>query len=143
MDPIQKSLALALCSQALLTMLVWIYLYVTRIGHMRKNRITAQALAAPGNIEKLLAPVVNPSDNFENLFEMPVLFYVAILFLFVSGTGDGMFAAMAWIFVIGRALHSIIHCTYNQVMHRFTCYAISSLAVWAIWLRMTWKILGD
>lgn len=136
MNPIQKSLALTLCAQAFVTIAVWCYLYVTRVGHMQKNQIHPQALAKPGKTEVLLAPVVNPSDNFENLFEVPVLFYVAVLFLFVSGLEDPTFVVMAWIFVIGRALHSLIHCTYNRVMHRFAFYAISTLSVWAMWFKI-------
>jgi len=29
-----------------------------------------------------------------------------------------------------RAVHSFIHCSYNNVMHRFLAYLASSLALW-------------
>jgi hypothetical protein len=47
----------------------------------------------------------------------------------VSGTA----LALAWAFVALRALHSLIHVTYNRVVHRFAAYAASTLCVFALW----------
>jgi NAD(P)-dependent dehydrogenase (short-subunit alcohol dehydrogenase family) len=42
----------------------------------------------------------------------------------------------------GRTLaHSAIHCTYNQVMHRFTVYAASSLLLFMLWFMLGVRIL--
>jgi hypothetical protein len=30
-------------------------------------------------------------------------------------------------------LHSLIQCSYNKVMHRFTVYAVSTSLVWVLW----------
>ncbi len=74
--------------------------------------------------------VSNPSDNLKNLFEIPVLFYALILYLFVTQQIDMVYVATAWIFVVFRTLHSIVHCTFNYVMLRFNLYLISAIAVW-------------
>ena len=88
-----------------------------------------------------LKSAVNPSDNFENLFEMPVLFYVAALLIFVTGLTDPIYVFGAWAFVALRAIHSIVHCTYNKIMHRFYFYAASSIVLWLMWFRISYQLL--
>ena len=81
------------------------------------------------------AEVSGPSNNFKNLLEMPVVFYVICLYLTVFGMVDSVHVTCAWVFVAGRVLHSLIHCTYNRVIHRFLVYLVSSLAVWVMVVR--------
>lgn len=89
----------------------------------------------PANSRLSPPEVSKPSDNLKNLFEIPVLFYALALYLFVTGNVDTLHVACGWIFVIFRMLHSIVHCTFNHVMTRFGCYAISTAAVWVILIR--------
>src|SRR3954468_17890882 len=115
----------------LLTLLVWVYMYIRRISFIRKNNISPKDLAVPGALAQLSpAEVSNPSDNLKNLFEIPVLFYALALYLFVTEQVDAAYLATAWIFVAFRALHSAVHCTFNLVMLRFCLYLIATLAVW-------------
>jgi hypothetical protein len=115
----------------LLTLLVWVYMYIRRISFITKNNINPKDLAVPGALVQLSpAAVSNPSDNLKNLFEVPVLFYALALYLFVTGQVDAAYLAAAWIFVAFRALHSAVHCTFNLVMLRFYLYLIATLAVW-------------
>jgi hypothetical protein len=73
---------------------------------------------------------------------MPVLFYVALVLSMVLMIQDGMLVALAWAFVLLRALHSLVHCTYNQVMHRFGLYIASSLILLMMWIRLATYILS-
>ena len=41
---------------------------------------------------------------------------------------------LAWAFVAGRVLHSLIQCSYNKVLHRFAVYSLSTCVVWVLWL---------
>jgi hypothetical protein len=120
----------------LLTLLVWIYMYVRRIAFIRGNDISPADLAEPGRLAQLSpAAVSNPSDNLKNLFELPVLFYALALLLFVTAQVDATHVTAAWVFVGFRALHSAVHCTFNLVMLRFSLYLISTLAVWLMLAR--------
>jgi hypothetical protein len=115
----------------LLTLVVWVYMYIRRIHFLTKNEISPKDLEVPGALEKVSpAEVSNPSDNLKNLFEMPVLFYALSLYLFVSNQVDAAYVIAGWVFVGLRTLHSIVHCTFNLVMLRFYLYALSSVAVW-------------
>jgi hypothetical protein len=127
----------------LLTLLVWVFMYVRRIGWINANDISPKDLAVPGALAQLSpAEVANPSDNFKNLFEIPVLFYALALYLFVTGQVDTAYVAAAWVFVAFRALHSAVHCTVNIVMLRFSMYLVSTLAVWFIAARAGMHLLG-
>jgi hypothetical protein len=111
-----------------LTLVVWITLYARRIPFIRS--LGDVDLSFPGELARLSpASVSNPSDNFKNLFEMPVLFYALALYLFVAGQVDGAYLAAGWIFAAFRVLHSAVHCTFNHVMLRFSLYLISCLAL--------------
>ena len=122
----------------LLTMAVWVYMYVRRIGFITANRIGAQELAVPGELAKRSPPAVsNPSDNLKNLFEVPVIFYAVALYLFVTEQVDAVYLGAAWAFVVFRVLHSAVHCTFNLVLLRFYLYLAATLAVWFLVVRAT------
>jgi hypothetical protein len=90
----------------LLTLLVWMYMYIRRIRFITKNNINPKDLTVPGALAQLSpAAVSNPSDNLKNLFEIPVLFYALALYLFVTNQVDAAYVSAAWIFVAFRALH--------------------------------------
>jgi hypothetical protein len=122
----------------LLTLLVWVYMYIRRIRFLTKSNISPKDLAVPGALAQLSpAAVSNPSDNLKNLFEIPVLFYALVLYLFVNHQVDAAYVGAAWIFVAFRVLHSAVHCTFNLVMLRFYLYLIATLAIWFMVVRAT------
>lgn len=125
-----------------LTAVVWVVLYVTRIRAMRRAGKPAQAYTVPDRITEFLPEKANyPANNFKNLFELPVLFYVAILLSLLLMIQDGLLVQLAWGFVILRIAHSVIHCTYNNVNHRFAAYALSCLFLLFMWIRLASFIL--
>ena len=126
----------------LLTLVVWIYMYVRRIGFIRRERLDPRRLEVPGELARVSpAAVSNPSDNLKNLFELPVLFYALALLLFVTNRVDAAYVVAAWVFVAFRVAHSLVHCTFNRVLVRFYCYLAASLALWFMLLRAAYEIL--
>jgi hypothetical protein len=77
-----------------------------------------------------------PNRNFMNLLEMPVLFYVACLVVYVIGKVDAWSLGLAWLYVALRIAHSVIHVTYNHVIHRMRAFALSFLVLIALWIRI-------
>ncbi len=123
-----------------LTALVWVKLYADRLGEMRARRIDPQALAsaraAAGELE-----ITAAADNFRNLFEVPVLFYLLCIALVLTGSSTPGFVAAAWTYVGLRAVHSLIHVTYNRVVHRFLVYVASTLLLFGMWAAFVARIL--
>lgn len=126
-----------------LTFLVWVYMYIRRISFITSRNISPKDLAVPGTLAQITPPSVsNPSDNFKNLFEIPVLFYALVLYLFVTKQVDTVYVNAAWVFVVFRALHSAVHCTFNLIMLRFYLYLFATLAVWFIAFRAAFIRFG-
>ena len=118
-----------------LTFLVWVRLYQLRLGEMARKRIDAQDLASAADSARLLVDT-RASDNFRNLFELPVLFYAGVLLAAQLGVADIASLVLAWSFVGLRAVHSVVHCTFNHVMTRFVAYALATLVLFAFWARL-------
>jgi len=119
-------------AMVLVTALVWIKLYVDRLAELGELKVDPQSIrnstVAAGVLKR-----VESSDNFKNLFEVPVLFYALCACLAASDQVTPFFVVAAWVFVALRALHSFIHVTYNQVMHRFYSYAAGTVLVFVMW----------
>jgi hypothetical protein len=95
-----------------LTIVVWFRMYTSRVAEMKRERIHPQAVATSAQMAARITDS-RASDNFRNLFELPVLFYVALLVLALIGQVTSITLLLAWLFVALRVLHSAIHCTYN------------------------------
>ncbi len=128
------SIALACVALALLTSLVALRMLVVRVGEMRQKRIHPQQIATSAQAATKLQSI-QVSDNYRNLFEMPVMFYAVSALLLVTGNASAFFVAGAWLYVLLRCVHSIIQCTYNRVMHRFAVFASSFVVLLVLWVR--------
>jgi putative endopeptidase len=113
--------------------IVWVRMYVVRIGEMKKLRIHPQAVAVSTQAVARFQNVAT-ADNFRNLFEVPVLFFAVCLALAASNRVTAIQVILAWIYVLLRLTHSVIHLTYNRVMHRFFVYSTSTVVVFLMWL---------
>jgi hypothetical protein len=123
-----------------LTFLVWVRLYIDRISELRSRQISPQDISTARQMAERLNNT-NAADNFKNLFEMPVLFYVFCLTIFVTQSVTVVLVGGSWLYVLLRVAHSVIHCTYNNVLHRFTVYATSSLLLFGLWFMFGIRIL--
>ena len=132
-------LVLPLLAMVGLTLLVWVRLYWVRLPEMRRAKIDPQRLA--GSADKHLLKDTRASDNFINLFEVPVLFYVLVLATIQAGVHDAALFGLAWAFVGFRGLHSLIQCSYNRVVHRFIAYVLATLALFAYLGRLAWVLV--
>ncbi len=72
--------------------------------------------------------------NFINLFEIPVLFYALCLALYATHNVTETLLVLSWIYVLLRVAHSVIHVSYNKILHRFSIYATSSFVLLAMWI---------
>ena len=75
------------------------------------------------------------TDNYNHLFEQPVLFYAVVVFLHLSQMSDGLFVQMAWAYCALRAVHSFIHLTSNNVSARALTFIIATIILIAMILR--------
>jgi hypothetical protein len=75
-----------------------------------------------------------PANNFRNQFELPVLFYALVAFLLVTTKADLVEVVLAWIFVISRILHTLVHLGSNVVMRRGMAFLLGIMALLVMWV---------
>lgn len=125
-----------------LTLAVWIYMYVRRLGFIFSNGLDP-ARMTPSELAQRSPPAVSaPSDNLKNLFEMPTVFYAVVLYLHAVQQVDAPHVAAAWAFFALRVLHSAVHCTFNYIPLRFSLYVLSSAALWFMVARAAYVALA-
>ncbi len=74
------------------------------------------------------------SANLSNQFEWPLFFYIAIVLLIATGEPiDSVQIYLAWVFVIGRVLHSIVQIFTDNIRLRGMVFTINFAAVLAMW----------
>ena len=69
------------------------------------------------------------SDNYNHLMEQPTIFYATAFAAQLAGQADGLNLGLAWAYVVLRVVHSVIQCTVNVVMLRFTVFTLSTIAL--------------
>ena len=138
--PAVNPLLLPLLAMVGVALLVWVRLYLVRIPEMKRSRIDPQRLA--GSADKGLLKDTRASDNFVNLFEVPVLFHLALIVAFLAQQVTPLVLGLAWAFVAGRVLHSLIQCSYNKVMHRFRAFALGMFVLLVLWTVLGYGLIA-
>lgn len=117
------------------TMAMWLWMYATRIPAMSKAKVDPDRLANDPEVtlDKVLPPRVQwKAHNYNHLHEAPTVFYAIAIVLAILGQGDGLNAALGWIYVALRVVHSLVQVTVNKVLVRFTVFLLSSLVLIAL-----------
>lgn len=123
------------------TMIMWVWMYATRIPAINKLPKPTEPGADQGwtgsMLENLIPREVQwKAHNYNHLHEAPTVFYAVALALALIGQGDGLNATIAWAYVALRVIHSIFQATVNKVMPRFALFALSSLCLMALTLHL-------
>mgnify|MGYP003477646497 CR=1 FL=1 len=80
--------------------------------------------------------------HWDNLFELPTLFYAGCLTAFILGGVSSWTLAFAWIFAVLRVVQSVIHMTYNAPTQRGGAFALSVVFVFALWVNVGMTIIA-
>ena len=128
------------------TMVMWAWMYATRIPAMKRAQIdTANLVGGTGkDLDQVLpAEVQWKSHNYNHLHEAPTLFYAVAIILAIVGLGDGLNAILAWVYVGLRVIHSLVHATVNKVVVRFLLFALSSLVLIVLIVHAAMAVFGS
>ncbi|WDR02962.1 MAPEG family protein [Devosia algicola] len=129
---LDKALFLAMAAQVFLTFAVLMLLGRERVPRVMSGEIAVKDIAVERDAYPLKARLL--SNNFDNQFQLPVLFYVACILSLSAGDTGWFDVILAWLFVALRYVHSIIHVTTNRVHRRFAVYAMGMLVLALLWL---------
>lgn len=117
------------------TMVMWLWMYATRIPAMNRAGIDGSKLV--GSTGSSLDAAIEPkvqwiAHNYNHLHEAPTVFYAVALSLAIMGAGSGTAAMIAWLYVGLRIAHSLVQALVNRVIIRFAVFALSSFALMAL-----------
>lgn len=118
------------------TMVVWIWMYATRLPALGRAGIDAKNMIGStggGLRDDLVAKGEEKAswvaDNYNHLHEAPTVFYAVSLVLAMIGQGDNLNATIAWAYVGLRVAHSLVQILSNRVLVRFGLFVLSTLAL--------------
>lgn len=121
------------------TLTVLALIPVRRFRAGGKGQVTADDFKY-GESVRVPGEVSLPNRNFMNLLEAPVLFYVLCVLQYVTRSPIPYFIFGAWLYVALRIAHSLIHLTYNNVMHRLAAFAASNAVLIGLWLALLFAV---
>ncbi|PUA26572.1 MAG: hypothetical protein B0W54_22755 [Cellvibrio sp. 79] len=85
------------------------------------------------NTGEMPADIAQAAKNYSNLFEIPVLFYIAGTIAIAMDVESLAMVVFAWLFVVSRLVHSWVHLTYNNVIHRMWAFMAGNICLVIIW----------
>lgn len=119
-------------AMVLLTTVVLLRTFFERRRQVRAERIHFRDIPSASQMAARFTDT-RAADNYRNLFEMPVLFYLALWVAYATSQVSATVLVLAWSYFGLRALHSAIHCSYNRIKHRFYAFFASNLVLWTLW----------
>jgi hypothetical protein len=117
------------------TLIIWIWMYATRIPAVNAAQLDPQAARFPGSLDVLPDHARQVADNYNHLFEQPTIFYALVFYIYMAGTADPLAIWLAWAYVVLRVIHSLIQCTVNRVPLRFAVFALGTLVLMVLTVR--------
>jgi hypothetical protein len=131
----------AILAMGVLSLVMFIWMYATRLPAFSKARLDPQEAMHPGSYhDRIPSEVRRVADNYNHLFEAPTLFYAITLAIVLLGLADSVHAWCAWAFVGFRALHSLVQATVNKVALRFSLFVLSWIAMGAMIVRASLEV---
>ncbi len=120
------------------TMIMWAWMYATRLPAMAKvPGLDAKNMVGGlgTDLDKVLTGKIQwIAHNYNHLHEQPTVFYAVALSLAFMDQGDGINAGLAWTYVILRVAHSLVQALWNRVMVRFMIFLTSGVVLVAMTL---------
>lgn len=119
----------------LLTFIIGFLTVKVRFASVKKGDVKAKyfKLMAGQDVPEI---ITKTSRNFNNQFEVPVLFYVVCTLYISLGIESVVAVCFAWLFVALRFIHSYIHITYNHILHRMSVFVAAFLCVIVMWINL-------
>ncbi|NJM30883.1 MAG: MAPEG family protein [Rhizobiales bacterium] len=96
-------------------------------GETKVRDIALDTKAWPDKVKAL-------GNNFDNQFDVPMLWYAACALLVATGLADWVSVALSWAFVAARIAHSVVHTGSNYVPLRMRVFLAGFAIVFLMWL---------
>ncbi len=134
-----QSVLLPLFVEVVLTFVLLFWSGRLRVGAVRRGEVHPRDIALR---EQNWGPRETKVANaYHNQLEIPVLFYVLTILAITTRQADLIFVVLAWVFVVARVVHAVVHVTSNQIGQRFAAFAVSVIVLAIMWAIFIVRIL--
>ncbi|GGF88037.1 MULTISPECIES: MAPEG family protein [Cysteiniphilum] len=115
----------------------------SRIHAIRKEKITLNDLRTMDFCKKEHPWLEITSRHLDNLFQMPVLFYICFIIILLNPElmQISYFLILGWLFVSFRIINSIIHLTTNNLSLRLCSFLLSTAFLFTIILMLLIELI--
>ena len=136
----QQELLIPVFLHFLLTMVLGVILGLVRrnalkTGKARVRDVVLDTRQWPENVRKL-------SNNFDNQFQLPMLWYSGVAFTLILGLADTVTAVLSWAFLASRLAHSYVHIGRNILVQRFFVFVLGAVTLSLYWLWLALQVFG-
>jgi len=124
------------------TLIIWIWMYATKIPAMQKAKIDPESALHPGALSMLPSKVRVIGDNYNHLHEQPTVFYALAFYTHLVGAGDAVNIWLAWSYVAIRIAHSLAQIVVRKVMVRFPLFVLAAIVLIVLAVRNVMALGG-
>lgn len=118
--------------QALVSLWLYIPMSRARFDSVRTGAANAHDFKLPKQNEP--DSIAHLGNAVSNQFELPVLFFAVCLAAHSAQIVDWPLLIAAWLFVLIKSTHSLVHSTKNKLRHRFRLFALSYFVSILMWV---------
>jgi len=122
-------------TMVVLTLIVAGILLFSRINAAKSGSVDPRVFKL-NQSKEIPERLIQITNNYSNLFEIPVLFYIACLLCMVWQFQSQLMLGLAWVFVASRIVHSWIHLTRNKIIPRLFAFLTSVICVLIMWIML-------
>jgi hypothetical protein len=106
-----------------------------KAGKSRIRDISLNTKAWPDEVLKL-------GNNFDNQFEVPLMWYACCGLLVATGLADIVSVVLSWAFVLARIVHALIHTGSNDVPKRMKAFLAGFTFMALLWLWFGFRLFA-
>jgi hypothetical protein len=124
------------------TFVVWFLTLVVRNAAVMRGKVPV-AYFKDNQPDDSVEKLERPARTFNNLMQVPTLFYVVCLLMLVMKQADQAQVVLAWTFVGLRAVHAAVYILVNSIPYRFSVWVASFITLMVIWYRFAGAAVFD
>ena len=137
----EPQMILPMFAMVLLTFFVLIYGLRIRVSAVKTGAVDVSYFKTFQTEANVPVRLLQHKNHVDNLFQVPTLFYAAAVCALILGPSPLM-VGLAWCFVATRIVHSYIHLTYNNVLHRAPAFVLGNICLLVLWINIVIKSLN-
>lgn len=116
-----------------LTVYVLFRTFLMRVSAVKSGQVSHKHYRLYNEGEEPAACRAN-SRHLTNLLEIPPLFYISCILIYVTDINSLTLMICAWLFVLARFVHSYVHLGSNRLRNRYRIYFVSICALIVMWV---------